>query len=85
MYVPGHYLVNTSALSDAEPILAKAYGRMTVAHAATDAEPWIRIWRTQVGPVTLDDAEITSAIRCDMDAPTGVLLCRVRAGSVEFR
>ncbi|PRC55135.1 hypothetical protein C6A85_38755, partial [Mycobacterium sp. ITM-2017-0098] len=38
-----------------------------------------------MGPVTLDDAEITSAIRCDMDAPTGVLLCRVRAGSVEFR
>ena len=85
MYVPGHYLVNTSALSEAETILGGAYGRMTIAQASGDAEPWIRIWRTRVGPVTLDDADVSSAIRCDMDAPTGVLLCRVRAGQVEFR
>lgn len=85
MYLPGHYLVNTSSLGDAETILSRAYGPMTIAHAATDAEPWIRIWRTRVGPVTLDDAEISSAIRCELDAPTGVLLCRVRAGRVEFR
>ena len=85
MYVPGHYLVNTSSLGEAEEILGKAYGRMRIARAASDAEPWIRIWRTRVGPMTLDDAEISSAIRCELDAPTGVLLCRVRAGSVEFR
>jgi hypothetical protein len=85
MYVPGHYLVNTSALGHAASVLGKAYGRMTIAHTAAEGDPWIRIWRTQVGPVTLDDAEITSAIRCEMASPTGVLLCRVRAGRVEFR
>lgn len=85
MYVPGHYLVNTSALGDAETILGRAFGGMTIAETGAEAEPWIRIWRTQVGPVTLDDAEITSTIRCDLGAPAGALLCRVRAGRVEFR
>jgi hypothetical protein len=84
MYVPGHYLVNTSSLTTAEQILSTAYGPMTIARAATEAEPWLRIWRTKVGPITLDDAEITSAIRCELDGPSGVLLCRVRAGRVEF-
>lgn len=61
MYVPGSYLVNTADLSEAEAILGNAHGKMRIAQAATDAEPWIRIWRTRVGPVTFDDAEISSA------------------------
>ena len=84
MYIPGSYLVNTSDLSEAEAILGKAYGPMRITQAATDPEPWLRIWRTRVGPVTLDDAEISSAIRCEIDAPSGVVLCRVRAGRVDF-
>ena len=84
MYIPGNYLVNTSNLSAAEEILGKAYGRMRITHAASDSEPWLRIWRTRVGPVTLDDAEINSTIRCEIEAPRGVVLCRVRAGRVEF-
>lgn len=85
MYIPGSYLVNTSDLREAETVLGAAYGRMTIAPAGTDAEPWIRIWRTRVGPVILDDAEISSAIRCEIDRPEGVLLCRIRAGRVDFR
>jgi hypothetical protein len=84
VYVPGHYLVNTSELSEAEEILCKPYGPLTIAREASEAEPWIRIWRTSVGPMTLDDAEITSAIRCEVQEPSGVILCRVRAGRVEF-
>lgn len=85
MSIAGHYLVNTSNLGQAEDILGKAYGRVTIAPNGAEAEPWIRVWRTRVGPATLDDAEISSSIRYELDTPNGVALCRVRAGRVDLR
>lgn len=84
MDLAGVYLVNTSDLDDAAAIMGSEYGRMRITRASTDAQPWIRIWRTRVGPMTLDDAEIMSDIRYEVDAPAGILLCRIRAGVVEF-
>ena len=84
MELAGTYLVNTSDLDVAATLLRPEYGHMRIARAAPDAQPWIRIWRTRVGPMTLDDADITSEVRYDVDAPQGILLCRIRAGVVEF-
>ncbi|MGQ9407602.1 hypothetical protein [Mycolicibacterium gilvum] len=86
MDVSGRYLVNTSDLDEASGMLAATYGQMRIsATAQTSAHPWIRIWRTRVGPMTLDDAEITADIHYEMEAPQCVLLCRIRAGSLDLR
>ena len=84
MDLAGSYLVNTSDLDEAAAILGSEYGHMRIARATTDTQPWIRIWRTLVGSMTLDDLDITSDVCYDLDAPEGILLCRVRAGAVEF-
>ncbi|MDA2895091.1 hypothetical protein PDG61_29550 [Mycolicibacterium sp. BiH015] len=84
MDLAGTYLVNTSDLDVASAILGPEYGHMSITRANPEAQPWIRIWRTRVGPMTLDDADITSDVRYDVDAPQGILLCRIRAGVVEF-
>ncbi len=85
MDVAGRYLVNTSDLDEAAAALACSYSPMRIfADTQATANPWVRIWRTRVGPMTLDDAEISSGIRYEMAAPQGVLLCRVRAGTVDF-
>lgn len=84
MELAGTYLVNTSDLDVAATALGPEYGCMRIARAAPDAQPWIRIWRTRVGPMTLDEADITSEVRCDVNAPQGILICRIRAGVVEF-
>lgn len=84
MDLAGTYLVNTSDLDVAAAILGPEYGHMSIVRPNPDAQPWIRIWRTRVGPMTLDDADITSDVRCEVDAPKGILLCRIRAGVVEF-
>jgi hypothetical protein len=84
MELAGTYLVNTSDLDVAATVLGLEYGRMRIARAAPDVQPWIRIWRTRVGPMTLDDADITSDVRYDVDAPQGIMICRIRAGVVVF-
>lgn len=80
----GTYLVNTSDLDVAATMMGPDYGRMRIERATPEAQPWIRIWRTRVGPMTLDDADITSDVRYDVDGPQGILICRIRAGVVEF-
>lgn len=83
MDLAGTYLVNTSDPDEAAAILATEYGPMRITRASPETA-WIRIWRTRVGPMTLDDADITSHIRVDLDAPRGIVLCRIRAGSIAF-
>lgn len=86
MDVSGRYVVNTSDLDEASGILAATYSRMRISPCThTNAHRWIRIWRTRVGPMTLDDAEITADIHYELDAPQCVLLCRIRAGSLDLR
>ncbi|MFB1297861.1 hypothetical protein ACAG24_020320 [Mycobacterium sp. pW049] len=84
MDLAGTYLVNTSDLDEAATILGSEFGTMRISRVNPQAPPWIRIWRTRVGPTTLDDCDIISDVRYEMDAPAGILVCRVRAGAVEF-
>ncbi len=84
MNLAGNYRVNTSDLGEAAAILGAEYGSMRIARATQDAQPWIRIWRTRVGPVTFDDVDISSDIRYEIGNSHGVLLCRIRAGDVDF-
>ncbi|MDG4668613.1 hypothetical protein [Mycobacterium sp. 236(2023)] len=84
MELAGTYLVNTSDLDEAATILGPEYGRMTITRSATDSQPWLRIWRTLVGSMTLDDLDMTSDACFELAEPEGIVLCRIRAGAVEF-
>ena len=81
---PGRYLVNSADLDEAAKILGMAYGPVQLAEASAGTETRIRIWRTRVGPITLDDAEI-SDIRFAMDSARGVMVKHLDWTGVAWR
>ncbi|KWX67862.1 helix-turn-helix domain-containing protein [Mycobacterium sp. NAZ190054] len=73
-------LVDADDIGEAEQALSAAYSEMRLMSAPEVPGGRTRVFRTSMGPLTIDDCEFNYHLTADMDPSDGVLLCRVRAG-----
>ncbi|OBG38058.1 hypothetical protein A5673_15230, partial [Mycobacterium sp. E3198] len=76
--------MDTDDLGKAEEILGQTYATVRLSGAAGDATR-LKISRTSVGPLTIDDAEVGYEFGYDAEPPGKIYLCRVRSGLIEER
>lgn len=77
-------LLDTQDLGEAEQILGRTYAAVRISGTAADATR-MKISRTSVGPLTIDDAEVGYEFSYDAEPPEKIFLCRVRSGLIEER
>ncbi|SRX79618.1 helix-turn-helix transcriptional regulator [Mycolicibacterium parafortuitum] len=75
-------LVDADDVGAAEAALSAAYSSMRLMSSSDGPRGRTRVFRTTIGPLTLDDAEFTFRLVADMDPSDEVLLTRVRAGTL---
>jgi AraC-like DNA-binding protein len=73
-------IVDADNIGEAEAALSAAYTAMRLVSDRDVPSGRTRIFRTRVGPLTVDDAEFDFHVIADMDPSEDVLLCRVRGG-----
>lgn len=81
----GSFLVDTDDIGEAEAALSENFGRINIGVVADGSPTRTRIWRNEIGNLTLDDAEYTYSMEYSMQPPEHILLCRVRSGVIEER
>lgn len=81
----GSFLVDTDDIGEAEAAIGENFGRINIG-ALPDGPPTrTRVWRTEIGKLTLDEAEYTYEMNFTMEPLEKILLCRVRSGAIEER
>lgn len=73
-------LVDADDVGAAEAALSAAYSEMRLVAGSDRPGRRTRVFRTRIGPLTLDDAEFSFHVTADMDPSDDILLTRVRAG-----
>lgn len=73
-------LVDADDVGEAEAALSASYSAMRLMKVPENVAARTRVFRSQIGPLTLDDAEFTYQLATDMDPTDAVMLCRVRSG-----
>jgi hypothetical protein len=73
-------LLDTNDLGEAEQILGRTYGAVRI--SGGDATP-MRILRSCLGTLSVDDAEVGCEISYDAEPPDKICLCRPRFGVIE--
>ncbi|MGE2833148.1 helix-turn-helix domain-containing protein [Mycobacterium sp. SMC-4] len=73
-------LVDADDVGAAEAALSTFYSSMRLMKAPENAPSRTRVFRRQIGPLTIDDAEFTFRLAADMDPIDAVMICRVRSG-----
>lgn len=81
----GSFLVDTDDIGEAEAALSENFGRINIGVVPDGSPTRTRIWRNEIGKLTLDDAEYTYSMEYSMQPPEHILLCRVRSGVIEER
>src|SRR5947209_8453410 len=76
-------LLDTDDLGKAEQVLGQTYTAVRIS-GARDATR-MRISRSWLGSLSIDDAQVSYDIGYDADPPEKVCLCRVRSGRLEER
>lgn len=77
-------LLDTDDLGKAEQVLGQTYAAVRISGGGS-AATHVRISRSRLGPLSIDDAEVPCDISYDADAPGKICLCRVRSGLIEER
>jgi len=77
-------LLDTDDLAKAEQVLGQTYGAVRISGTPSDATH-LRISRRSLGPLCMDEAEISYDISYDADSSEKIYLCRVRSGLIEER
>lgn len=85
MSMIGSFLVDTDDIGEAEAALSENFGRINIGGVPDGSLTRTRIWRNEIGKLTLDDAEYTYSMEYSMQPPEHILLCRVRSGVIEER
>ena len=75
-------LLDTDDLGVAEQILGQTYGTVRISGAASDATH-VRLSRRSLGPLSIDDAQVSNEFGFDADSSEKICLCRVRSGVIE--
>lgn len=78
-------LVDADDVGAAEAALSAAYSEMRLVAGSDRPGRRTRVFRTRIGPLTLDDAEFSFHVTADMDPSDDILLTRVRAGALGGR
>jgi AraC-like DNA-binding protein len=81
----GTFLLHSDDLGETEEILGANFAEIRIEAKAAGAATKARIWRTNVGPFTVDEAQFCYDFSYDMEPPDDVLLCRVRSGVLEVQ
>lgn len=76
-------LIDTDDLGVAEQQLSDSFGAIHIRSSGDQPSTRTRIWRSYVGSLSVDDAELNYEMSFDMEPTDGLLLCRVRSGVLE--
>ncbi|WP_370331580.1 helix-turn-helix domain-containing protein [Mycolicibacterium hippocampi] len=79
----GRCLINADDLDQAEAQIAAAFGAIRIEKAASSGITRTRVWRSDVGALSIDDSEYSYDMSYEMAAPEKILLCRVHSGVLE--
>jgi AraC-like DNA-binding protein len=79
----GTFLLHSDDLGETEEVLGANFAEIRIDAKAAGAPTKGRIWRTSVGPFTVDEAQFGYDFSYDLEPPDDVLLCRVRSGVLE--
>lgn len=82
MSTVGSFLIDTDDIGEAEAALAENFGRVSIGAVPDGSPTRTRVWRNEIGTLTLDDAEYTYAMNFTMEPTDSILLCRVRSGTM---
>ena len=76
-------LFDTTDLAEAEEKLSANFARVKLASPAGEEPARIRVLRSTVGSMTLDDSSLSGEVNYRMEPPDKVLVCRGYSGVVE--
>jgi AraC-like DNA-binding protein len=79
----GSFLLHSDDLGETEEVLGAYFAKIRIDAKAAGPATKARIWRTNIGPFTIDEAQFRYDFSYDMEPPDDVLLCRVRSGVLE--
>jgi len=81
----GTFLLDSEDLGETEEILSANFAQIRIDARAAGPCTRAHIWRTSIGPFTVDEFEFGYDMSYDIEPPDDVLLCRVRSGVLEER
>lgn len=79
----GTFLLRSDDLGETEEILGANFAEIRIDAKTSGASTKGRIWRTSVGPFTVDEAHFGYDFSYELEPPDDILLCRVRSGVLE--
>ena len=79
----GRCLISADDLDQAEEQIGAAFGAIRIEKSASGGITRTRVWRSDVGALSIDDSEYTYDMSYEMAAPENILLCRVHSGVLE--
>jgi AraC-like DNA-binding protein len=79
----GSFLLHTDDLGETEEVIGANFAKIRINAKTSASSTRARLWRTNVGPLAIDEAEFGYDMSFDMEPPDDVLLCRVRSGVLQ--
>lgn len=81
----GSFLVDSDDLAETEHLVSAHYAKVRIGACRPGTPTRARVWRTNVGQLSVDESEFSYDMGFDMEPPEKVLLCRVRSGVIDQR
>jgi hypothetical protein len=81
--VTGSFIIDSHDIGEAEEILSATYAKVRLSEQSIGAPTRTRVWRTEIGPLNVDDFEYSYDVQYELDPPEMILLCRVLKGAIE--
>lgn len=79
----GGFLINADDVDQIEEQIGAAFGAIRIQKSDSTAPTRTRVWRSNIGALSVDDAEYSFDMSYQMEAPEHILLCRVHSGVLE--
>lgn len=79
----GRCLISADDLDQAEAQIAAAFGAIRIEKSVPGGMTRTRVWRSDVGALSIDDSEYSYDMSYEMAGPENILLCRVHSGVLE--
>jgi hypothetical protein len=81
--VTGTFIIDSYDIGEAEEFLSTTYTKLRLSEQSNGAPTRTRVWRTQIGSLTVDDFEYSYDLRYEAEPMETILLCRVLKGAIE--
>lgn len=81
----GGFIIDSRDIGEAEELLTATYTRVRLNDHSRCAPTRTRVWRTQVGPLNVDDFQYSYDLHYEAEPADFILLCRMLKGAIEDR